>query len=145
MSSSTALTNPFSRGSVTIASTDTNDHPIVDPNWLGDPRDQEIAVAAFKRARAVFTDNDGTKDIVIGEEVFPGRNVSSDAQILEHIQKSAQASFHASSTCAMGKKDDPMAVLDSEARVLGVSGLRVVDASAFPVLGPGHPTATVCK
>lgn len=145
VSSSTALTNPFSRGTVSISSTDTNDHPVVDPNWLGDPRDREIAVAAFKRARAVFADNEGTKDIVIGEEVFPGLNVSSDAQILAHIQKSAQASFHAASTCAMGKKGDLNAVLDSQARVYGVSGLRVVDASAFPVLGPGHPTATVCE
>ncbi|KAG9252054.1 glucose-methanol-choline oxidoreductase [Emericellopsis atlantica] len=143
VSSSTALTNPFSRGTVTISSNDTNDYPIVDPNWLGDPRDQEIAVAAFQRARAVFGDNEGTRDIVIGEEVFPGLNVSSYDEVLEHIQKSAQASFHASCTCAMGRKKDPMAVLDSQARVYGVNGLRVVDASAFPVLSPGHPTATV--
>jgi choline dehydrogenase len=145
VSSSAALTNPFSRGTVTISSDDTNDYPVVDPNWLGDPRDQQIAVAAFKRARAVFADNDGTSDIVIGEEVFPGLNVSSYGEILAHIQKSAQASFHAACTCAMGKKTDPMAVLDSQARVYGVKGLRVVDASAFPVLGPGHPSATVCK
>jgi choline dehydrogenase len=44
----------------------------------------------------------------------------------------------------MGKESDPMAVLDSKARVYGVSGLRVVDASAFPLLPPGHPTSTVC-
>lgn len=46
---------------------------------------------------------------------------------------------------AMGKKTDPMAVLDSKARVYGVSGLRVVDASSFPLLPPGHPMSTVCK
>ena len=86
VSSSAALTNPFSRGTVTISSADTNDHPVVDPNWLGDPRDREVAVAAFKRARAVFANNAGTKDIVIGDEVFPGTNVSTDAQILTHIQ-----------------------------------------------------------
>ena len=45
----------------------------------------------------------------------------------------------------MGKPDDPRAVLDSHARVRGVSGLRVVDASSAPLLGPGHPIATVCK
>jgi choline dehydrogenase len=44
----------------------------------------------------------------------------------------------------MGKESDPMAVLDSKARVYGVSGLRVVDASAFPLLPPGHPMSTVC-
>ena len=45
----------------------------------------------------------------------------------------------------MGLANDSMAVVDSRARVFGVSGLRVVDASAFPFLPPGHPQATVCK
>ena len=45
----------------------------------------------------------------------------------------------------MGKMGDPSAVIDSKARVMGVSGLRVVDASAFPFLPPGHPSAVVCK
>lgn len=45
----------------------------------------------------------------------------------------------------MGKADDPMAVIDSHARVYGVEGLRVVDASSFPFLPPGHPQATICK
>lgn len=45
----------------------------------------------------------------------------------------------------MGKDDDPQAVIDSRARVRGVTGLRVVDASAFPVLPPGHPSAAVCE
>lgn len=45
----------------------------------------------------------------------------------------------------MGADGDPMAVVDSHARVRGVTGLRVVDASAFPFSPPGHPQATVCK
>ena len=49
------------------------------------------------------------------------------------------------SAAKMGKADDPMAVVDSKARVLGVQGLRVVDASAFPFLPPGHPQATICE
>ena len=144
VSSSTALTNPFSRGNVTIRSDDTSVHPVVSPNWLLDPRDQEVALAAFKQARAVFTTN-STEDIVIGDEVFPGLNVSSDAQVLNLIQQSAAASYHASATCAMGMPNDPMAVIDSKARVYGVQGLRVVDASAFPFLPPGHPSSTICK
>lgn len=144
ISSSTALTRPFSRGNVTIRSSDTSVNPIVSPNWLVDPRDQEVAVAVFKQARAVFTNN-ATKGIVIGEEAFPGLNVSSDAQILSLIQQSATASYHASATCAMGMANNSMAVLDSKARVFGVQGLRVVDASAFPVLPPGHPSSTICK
>lgn len=145
VSSSTALTKPFSRGNITIRSNDTSDNPIVSPNWLLDPRDQEVAVAAFKQGRAVFTTNAATKDIVIGAEAFPGPNVSTDAQILSLIQQSAAASYHASATCAMGMSNDSMAVLDSKARVFGVYGLRVVDASAFPVLPPGHPSSTICR
>lgn len=43
----------------------------------------------------------------------------------------------------MGRQDDPMAVVDSHAKVFGVSSLRVVDASAFPFLPPGHPQSSV--
>lgn len=45
----------------------------------------------------------------------------------------------------MGKRSDPNSVIDSRARVIGVQGLRVVDASSFPFLPPGHPSATICK
>ena len=144
VSSSTALMKPFSRGNVTIRSTDTSVNPVVNPNWLSDPRDQEVAVAAFKQARSVFTNN-ATKAIVVRDEAFPGLEVASDAKILRLIQESAAASYHGSGTCAMGRANDSMAVLDSSARVYGVEGLRVVDASAFPVLPPGHPSSTICK
>jgi choline dehydrogenase-like flavoprotein len=45
----------------------------------------------------------------------------------------------------MGNLTDPMAVVDSQARVIGVNKLRVVDASSFALLPPGHPQSTVCK
>jgi choline dehydrogenase len=82
------LVAPFSRGNVSIASEDTNVHPIVDPNWLSDPRDQEIAVAGFKRARAVF-ESDAMKPILKGPEAWPGSKVESDEQILAAIRSGA--------------------------------------------------------
>lgn len=45
----------------------------------------------------------------------------------------------------MGKISDPMAVIDTKARVIGVRSLRVVDASSFPALVPGHPQSTICE
>ena len=45
----------------------------------------------------------------------------------------------------MGAINDTNAVVDTRARVIGVKGLRVVDASAFPLLPPGHPMSTICK
>lgn len=51
--------------------------------------------------------------------------------------------YHAAGTCKMGTSNDSMAVLDSQARVLGAQNLGVVDASSFPFLPPGHPQSTV--
>lgn len=45
----------------------------------------------------------------------------------------------------MGRKSDPLAVVDPKARVIGVKNLRVVDASSFALLPPGHPQSTVCE
>ena len=133
---------PFSRGNVTIKSTDTAENPIVNPNWLTDPRDQEVAVAGFRRARQIVS-HPGLGDIVLGSEVSPGLEVTSDKDILNAIQKTAGPFYHGACTCIMGSANDSMAVVDSHARVIGVKGLRVVDASSFGVLPPGHPQATV--
>lgn len=136
---------PFSRGNVTIATSDTADNPIISPNWLLDPRDQEIAVAGFKRARQIF-ETDLIRPIVNGgAEFFPGAQVKSDADILKVVMQTASTIDHAAGTCAMGKETDKNAVIDSKARVFGVTGLRVVDASSFPLLPPGHPQGTICK
>lgn len=53
--------------------------------------------------------------------------------------------WHAACTCKLGMANDTMAVVDSKARVFGVQKLRVVDASSFALLPPGHPMSTVCK
>ena len=138
----TALVAPLSRGNVTIKSADTNDLPVVNPNWFTDPADQEVGIAAFKRLREVMS-TPAMKKIIIGDEVFPGLNVTTDAQILNYIKNTAITIWHAAATCKMGTSTDPMAVVDPQARVYGVTGLRVVDASAFPFLPPGHPQSTV--
>lgn len=78
-----------------------------------------------------------------GVEALPGANVTSDADILAYIQKSIIHVYHAAATCKMGARNDSMAVLDSQARVYGTQNLRVVDASSFPFLPPGHPQSTI--
>ena len=138
---SAALVAPLSRGNITISSPHATDPPLINPNWLTDPADNEVAIAAFKRIREIWQYMNGT---TIGPEYFPGTsNVSTDAEILSFIRESLIQVWHAAGTCKMGKRGDGMAVLDSRARVFGVSGLRVVDASSFPLLPPGHPQATV--
>jgi choline dehydrogenase len=92
------LVAPLSRGNVTISSPDTADLPIINPNWLSHPADQELAIAAFKRLRQLMDTNE-MRSITVGSEVFPGRNISSDAQILDAIKHDGRMVFHASATC----------------------------------------------
>jgi choline dehydrogenase-like flavoprotein len=69
-------------------------------------------------------------------ETWPGANVSSEADVKQFIKDEAWG-HHASCTCPIGSDNDPMAVLDSNFKVRGVDGLRVVDASVFPKI-PGY-------
>jgi choline dehydrogenase len=141
------------------------DPPLIDVGWLTNSTDVEVLVESMKRARALFV-SDAVKPVLIGEEALPGKDVGTDEQMAEYIRKSATTVYHASCTCKlpfptcrgsflrslanksrllgkMGKASDPMAVIDSKARVFGVHGLRVVDASSFPLLVPGHPQSTI--
>ena len=136
----TALLTPLSRGTVSISSANITDSPLIDPNWLTDPADIEVAIAAFKRQRMVWS---LLGNLTIGEEAFPGPSVQTDEEIISFISKSVAPIWHAASTCKMGKATDNMAVVDANNRVYGIRGLRVVDASSFPFLPPGHPQATV--
>ena len=141
-SMSAALMATFSRGSVTINSNDTAQNPIVDPRWLDDKRDKEMAVAAFRRCREIVA-TDTMQEVIAGPELLPGEKYQTDEEILNYIAETSDAYYAGVGTCAMGKKEDPLAVVDSKARVIGVQGLRVVDASAFPFAIDGQPMGTV--
>ncbi len=80
--------------------------------------------------------------VTVGQEFAPGPNIT-DAQTEQHILETARQIYHPSCTCRMGVVNGRLAVVDSKARVQGVSGLRVADASAFPFLPSGHPQSTV--
>ena len=117
---------------------------MINPNWLDTEIDQKLAVASYKRIRDMFR-TPAIRSILIGPEYFPGVEYQSEEEILEVIKNTLMTIYHASCTCKMGTRNDSMAVVDHRARVFGVSGLRVVDASAFPFLPPGHPQSVVCK
>ena len=140
-----ALVAPLSRGTIGISSNSMNDPPIIDPQWLSDPTDQAVAVAAYKRLRQLFSTK-SMAPVLFGPEYYPGHSDNqTDAELLSIIKTGYQTVWHASCTCKMGKTSDNMAVVDSKARVIGVSNLRVVDASSFALLPPGHPISTICK
>jgi choline dehydrogenase len=103
-----------------------------------------MAVLAFKRIREIVQTR-ALQQVIIGKEAFPGEEYVSDTALRNLLKVAANTIYHASCTNAMGKSGDPLAVVDSAARVIGVKGLRVVDASIFPFLPPGHPQSLVCE
>ncbi|KAJ6014308.1 Dehydrogenase patE [Penicillium herquei] len=137
-----SIVAPTSRGNVSIRSANMADPPIINPNWLGTGTDRKMAIIAYKRIRKFFNTK-ALAPVLAGPEYFPGTWVQSDDEILSVIKQTMMTIYHASCTCKMGVENDSMAVVDSHARAFGVSGLRVVDASAFPILPPGHPQSTV--
>jgi len=141
-STSATNSNVFSRGSVTISSTNISDQPVIDLGWFSDPADGDVLVAGIKRLRQAWV-TEPAQTISVGPETRPGANVVTDAELLEYIKNTAQHISHPSSTCAMGKKKDKNAVVDTQARVFGVKGLRVVDMSILPFSLPGQPQSTV--
>ncbi|KAK5660446.1 hypothetical protein OQA88_12991 [Cercophora sp. LCS_1] len=139
---SAAILNPFSRGSVTISSASIADKPVIDMGWLTDPADAEVALAAFKRLRQAWN-SPAVGPVKVGPEVTPGAAVQSDADILAYIRANCIQIWHASATNAMGRNASAGAVVDWRAKVFGVDGLRVVDASALPFALLGHPQAAI--
>lgn len=93
-----ALVAPLSRGNVTISGPDMSAAPIINPNWLTHPADQELAIAAFKRVRE-YIGHPSMKG-AHPREVYPGTtNVTTDIEILRFIKQTAITAFHASATC----------------------------------------------
>ena len=73
-----------------------------------------------------------------GEEMAPGYDSQSDDQLDDYVREHVESAYHPCGTCKMGAKDDPMAVVDPECRVIGVEGLRVVDSSIMPRITNGN-------
>ena len=138
----TAIVSPLSRGNVSIQSASMLDPPLINTNWLTNHTDKQLAIQSVHRQREIWAYLT-SQGLTNGVEAFPGANVTSDADILSYIQKSVLEVYHAAATCKMGTRNDSMAVIDSQARVFGTQNLRVVDASSFPFLPPGHPQSTV--
>lgn len=137
---STILAAPLSRGTVSISSANAADPPLIDPNFLSHPADAELAVTAVRRLREFWAQLQG---VTVGPEYLPGPDVDTDEEILHYVKSSLAIAPHAAGTCKMGKREDTLSVVDSYGRVYGARNLRVVDASVFPFLHPGHIQSTV--
>ncbi|KAK7035464.1 hypothetical protein VNI00_011757 [Paramarasmius palmivorus] len=129
---------PFSRGNVTIISDSVDDKVIVQPNWLAEETDRQVAIYAYRQIRKVMASE--TLAPIVVKEAYPGLDAQSDEEILEAIQAVAHPIYQASGTCAM-KALDQGGVVDSNLRVYGVQNLRVVDASIFPLMPSANTMA----
>ncbi len=128
-----------SRGYLKLKSANPADHPIIQPNLLSTERDRWEMRQAVKLTREILAQP--AFDPFRGEELQPGPDVQSDEEIDAFVREKADSAYHPSCTCKMGAADDPMAVVDSEARVYGVNNLRVVDASIMPSVVSGNLNA----
>ena len=121
---------PFSAGHVRILSAAVGAAPSVQPNYLADPRDQEVIVRALKLARRLMTTSAVSR--YVSHELLPGAAVNSDDEWLDFARRRGSTAYHLVGTCKMGPADDVMAVVDAQLRVRGLQNLRVVDASVMP-------------
>ena len=128
-----------SRGWVRLASADPQDKPKILFNYMSHPDDWSEMRACVRLTREIFAQK--SFDAYRGREIQPGAQVQSDAAIDDFIRAKVESAYHPSCTCKMGTAEDPMAVVDSEARVIGVQGLRVVDSSIMPSITNGNLNA----
>lgn len=128
------LLQPKSRGWVKLRTTDPADAPRILMNMFEDPGDLDAMVRAIRLSRSVF-EQAPLRDL-IRRETLPGRDVSTDAALREHIRRNAGHRSHPVGTCRIGSGTD--AVVDPQLRVYGIEGLRVADASVMPDVPSGN-------
>jgi len=127
--------HPKSRGHVRLRSTDPLSAPSIQPNYLAAREDVEELVDGSAILRRIAAS--GPLAGIIERELWPGPGVATRAEMEADLRERAGSVFHASGTCRMGP--DPAAdVVDARLRVHGLGGLRVVDASIFPLLPSGN-------
>ncbi len=128
-----------SRGAVTLATADPKDAPHIFFNYMSDPQDWEDFRRCIRLTREIFA-QDAFRPFV-KHEIQPGAAVQSDAALDDFIREHAESAYHPCGTCRMGRTEDRTAVVDAQARVIGVDGLRVADSSIFPRITNGNLNA----
>ena len=128
---------PQSRGRIGLTGPDPSAPPRIDANYLGHPDDIGVLLNGLKIARRVLAAPALARHL--RAEVLPGPTVQTDAALIADIRARAETIYHPTGTCRIGR--DGAAVVDPQARVRGVDGLRVVDASIMPAPVAGNTNA----
>ncbi|PJI37341.1 GMC family oxidoreductase [Ferrovibrio sp.] len=137
---------PTSRGHVRIKSSDPRQAPAIQPNYLSTEDDMRVAVDSLKLTRRLVQAPALAK--YHPEEYLPGPDIRTEEDMRVAAGQIGATIFHPVSTAKMGVDSDPMAVLDGRLKVRGVDGLRVIDASAMPLITSGNtasPTLMIAE
>ncbi|HEX6959160.1 MAG TPA: GMC family oxidoreductase N-terminal domain-containing protein [Ferrovibrio sp.] len=137
---------PTSRGHVRIKSADPRQAPAIQPNYLDTEEDKRVAIDSLKLTRRLAAAKALAR--YQPEEYLPGAAIQSETEILRAAGDIGATIFHPVSTAKMGIDSDPMAVLDERLRVRGIERLRVIDASAMPLITSGNtasPTLMIAE
>jgi choline dehydrogenase len=126
-----------SRGRVKLRSRDPHAHPSILFNYMAEPLDWREFRDAIRATREIM--RQPALDRYRGEELNPGAQLTSDAELDAFVRDRAETAFHPSCSCKMGYDD--LSVVDHEGRVHGLEGLRVVDASIMPIITTGNLNA----
>jgi choline dehydrogenase len=139
---------PTSRGHVLLRSADPADAPKIKPNYLATDEDRAVAADSIRVARNVMTQP--ALAAYRPSEYLPGERISSDdpASLAKAAGEIGTTIFHPVGTARMGLANDPSAVVDERLRVIGLEGLRVIDASVMPTITSGNtnsPTMMIAE
>ncbi|MEN9794850.1 MAG: hypothetical protein RJA17_1390 [Pseudomonadota bacterium] len=138
---------PSSRGVVAITQPDPLAAPKIDCRYLSTEEDLQASIRGLEQTRAIMASP--ALAAHAPEEFLPGPDRTTEAQLAQAARELGTTIFHPVGTCTMGRinaqghADDPRTVLDSDCRLRGVAGLRVVDASAMPLITSGNTNTPV--
>ena len=140
---SVANLRPTSRGELKLKSSDPAAAPSIKPNYLSTPEDRRVAADSIRITRRIVAQP--ALAMFKPEEYLPGQQVRDDDEAaLEHAAGDIGTTiFHPVGTARMGREDDVRAVVDARLRVIGLRGLRVIDASVMPSITSGNTNSPV--
>ena len=131
--------NPTSRGFVRIRSPRVLDAPRIQARYLSTPEDRQVAVESLRLTRRICAMPALAR--YRPREVKPGVEFETDEALARVAGDIGTTIFHPVGTCKMGRADDALAVVDSQLRVRGLTGLRIADASVMPTITSGNTNA----
>ncbi len=134
----TCVLRPKSKGAVTLKSARYDDDPNIDPNFLDHPDDLDTLMKGVKMGNDILQHEFMARHQL---SVLNNDHHVNDEKLKEIIKQHSDSVYHPIGTCKMGFEEDDMAVVDNKLKVIGLAGLRVVDASVFPNLIGGNTNA----